>query len=136
MISLFFLESFCKIYIFHFFFFSLLNLFTFIKNFLYNTELLFQSSFLLVNQLIKLIELEEKILFFFFQFFKVLILSLYFISIYLLKLLIYCNFYMILLILPLLISVAYLTLVERKVIGASQRRFGPNVVGLFGIDNL
>lgn len=43
---------------------------------------------------------------------------------------------MILLILPLLISVAYLTLVERKVIGASQRRFGPNVVGLFGIDNL
>lgn len=35
-------------------------------------------------------------------------------------------------VLPLLIGVAYMTLLERKVIGAIQRRKGPNVVGLFG----
>lgn len=39
----------------------------------------------------------------------------------------------ILLILPLLIAVAYMTLVERKVIASIQRRKGPNVVGLFGL---
>lgn len=50
-----------------------------------------------------------------------------------LKLTIYLNFYVISLIVPLLICVAYLTLVERKVIGASQRRLGPNLVGLFGL---
>nr|YP_010338929.1 NADH dehydrogenase subunit 1 [Erythrolobus coxiae]UNJ19001.1 NADH dehydrogenase subunit 1 [Erythrolobus coxiae] len=33
---------------------------------------------------------------------------------------------------PLLISVAYLTLMERKIMGAIQRRQGPNIVGLFG----
>jgi len=37
------------------------------------------------------------------------------------------------LVVPLLVSVAYLTLVERKVIGSMQRRIGPNVVGLFGL---
>lgn len=36
-------------------------------------------------------------------------------------------------ILPLLIAVAYLTLLERKVIASIQRRRGPNVVGLFGL---
>ena len=36
-------------------------------------------------------------------------------------------------IIPLLISVAYLTLLERKVLGAIQLRKGPNVIGLFGI---
>lgn len=36
-------------------------------------------------------------------------------------------------ILPLLISVAYLTLAERKVMGIMQRRVGPNVVGIFGL---
>ena len=36
-------------------------------------------------------------------------------------------------IVPLLISVAYFTLAERKVLGAIQRRRGPNVVGVFGL---
>lgn len=34
---------------------------------------------------------------------------------------------------PLLISVAYFTLAERKILGAIQRRRGPNVVGTFGV---
>lgn len=34
---------------------------------------------------------------------------------------------------PLLISVAYFTLAERKVLGAIQRRRGPNVVGVYGL---
>lgn len=37
------------------------------------------------------------------------------------------------LIVPLLILVAYVTLLERKVLGAMQRRRGPNVVGFFGL---
>lgn len=37
------------------------------------------------------------------------------------------------LIIPLLIAVAYLTLVERKLIASIQRRKGPNVVGIFGV---
>lgn len=39
----------------------------------------------------------------------------------------------ILIIIPVLISVAYLTLAERKVIGYSQTRKGPNVVGIYGV---
>ena len=35
-------------------------------------------------------------------------------------------------IVPRLIGVAYLTLAERKVMGAIQRRQGPNAVGLYG----
>jgi NADH-quinone oxidoreductase subunit H len=34
---------------------------------------------------------------------------------------------------PLLISVAYLTIAERKIMGAIQRRRGPNVVGFIGL---
>ncbi len=36
-------------------------------------------------------------------------------------------------IIPLLISVAYFTLAERKILGAIQRRRGPNVIGLYGL---
>jgi NADH-quinone oxidoreductase subunit H len=37
------------------------------------------------------------------------------------------------LIIPLLISVAYFTLAERKIIAAIQRRKGPNVIGYYGL---
>jgi len=36
-------------------------------------------------------------------------------------------------IVPLLLSVAYFTLAERKILGAIQRRRGPNVVGVYGL---
>jgi NADH-quinone oxidoreductase subunit H len=42
-------------------------------------------------------------------------------------------FYILLIVLPLIVSVAYLTYAERKVIGAMQLRKGPNVVGPFGL---
>ena len=41
--------------------------------------------------------------------------------------------YIIAILIPLLLSVAYLTYAERKVIGAMQMRKGPNVVGPFGL---
>ncbi len=41
--------------------------------------------------------------------------------------------YILLIVVPLLVAVAYLTLAERKVIGAMQYRKGPNVVGPFGM---
>lgn len=36
-------------------------------------------------------------------------------------------------IVPLLVSVAYFTLVERKVMGSIQQRKGPNTVGFLGL---
>ena len=38
-----------------------------------------------------------------------------------------------LIIIPLLIAVAYLTLAERKILGSMQLRKGPNVVGVYGL---
>jgi NADH:ubiquinone oxidoreductase subunit H len=35
--------------------------------------------------------------------------------------------------LPVLITVVFFTLSERQVMGSMQRRYGPNVVGVFGI---
>jgi NADH:ubiquinone oxidoreductase subunit H len=37
------------------------------------------------------------------------------------------------LVVPVLVGVAYFTLVERKVLSAIQRRRGPNVIGIFGL---
>lgn len=34
---------------------------------------------------------------------------------------------------PILLSVAFMTVIERKVMGSMQRRVGPNVVGYYGI---
>lgn len=45
----------------------------------------------------------------------------------------YYIFYFIMLIIPILIAVAYLTLLERKTLGYSQLRKGPNVVGFYGV---
>ena len=39
----------------------------------------------------------------------------------------------IIILIPVLISVAYLTLAERKILGYSQNRKGPNVVGIYGL---
>ena len=38
-----------------------------------------------------------------------------------------------LILLPILISVAFLTLLERKIMAAVQQRVGPDVVGFFGL---
>ena len=34
---------------------------------------------------------------------------------------------------PILLSVAYITVIERKVIGSIQRRIGPNIVGYYAL---
>ena len=48
--------------------------------------------------------------------------------------LIICNVLKILaVVVPLLISVAYFTIAERKIMGSIQRRRGPNVIGYLGL---
>jgi NADH-quinone oxidoreductase subunit H len=39
----------------------------------------------------------------------------------------------IIIVVPLLIAVAYVTLAERKIMGSMQLRKGPNVVGVYGL---
>ena len=34
---------------------------------------------------------------------------------------------------PILLAVAFMTIIERRILAAMQRRVGPNVVGIFGI---
>jgi NADH-ubiquinone oxidoreductase chain 1 len=34
---------------------------------------------------------------------------------------------------PMLLGVAFMTIVERKMLAAAQRRVGPNVVGVYGV---
>lgn len=34
---------------------------------------------------------------------------------------------------PILLSVAFITIIERKVLAAIQRRVGPNTVGYYGV---
>ena len=41
--------------------------------------------------------------------------------------------YFLALIIPLLISVAYFTLIERQILAGIQRRQGPNIVGFYGL---
>ena len=36
-------------------------------------------------------------------------------------------------ILPVLLSVAFMTIIERKQLAAHQRRVGPNIVGYYGV---
>jgi NADH:ubiquinone oxidoreductase subunit H len=49
------------------------------------------------------------------------------------KLIIITTYKFLLIIIPLLITIAYLTLMERKVIASIQNRKGPNIVGVFGL---
>jgi NADH-ubiquinone oxidoreductase chain 1 len=34
---------------------------------------------------------------------------------------------------PILLAVAFMTIIERKVLAAMQRRVGPNAVGVYGV---
>jgi NADH-ubiquinone oxidoreductase chain 1 len=34
---------------------------------------------------------------------------------------------------PILLAVAFMTIIERKVMGSMQRRVGPNKVGIYGV---
>lgn len=36
-------------------------------------------------------------------------------------------------IVPTLLSVAFMTIIERKIMGSMQRRIGPNIVGYYGV---
>ncbi len=44
------------------------------------------------------------------------------------------NFLEVLIVLvPILLAVAFMTIIERKVMGSMQRRVGPNTVGVYGL---
>nr|YP_011017813.1 NADH dehydrogenase subunit 1 [Campylaephora sungminbooi]ANP26203.1 NADH dehydrogenase subunit 1 [Campylaephora sungminbooi]ANP26224.1 NADH dehydrogenase subunit 1 [Campylaephora sungminbooi]WQF69659.1 NADH dehydrogenase subunit 1 [Campylaephora sungminbooi] len=49
------------------------------------------------------------------------------------KFILYLVLKTIFIIIPLLVAIAYMTLAERKVMAAIQRRKGPNIVGIFGL---
>jgi NADH-ubiquinone oxidoreductase chain 1 len=41
--------------------------------------------------------------------------------------------YVILVLVPILLAVAFMTIIERRILAAMQRRVGPNIVGIYGI---
>lgn len=43
------------------------------------------------------------------------------------------NFKDIIIIIPIILSIALITLAERKIMGSIQRRIGPNIVGMYGL---
>ena len=45
----------------------------------------------------------------------------------------FSGFFLIFVVVPVLVCVAFLTLFERKILASVQRRRGPNVVGFFGL---
>jgi NADH:ubiquinone oxidoreductase subunit H len=51
----------------------------------------------------------------------------------LIKKMLYLAIYILLTIIPILITVAFFTLFERKLLASIQRRKGPNVVGFWGL---
>ena len=45
-----------------------------------------------------------------------------------------CNLLEVLVVIvPMLLAIAFVTIVERKMLAATQRRVGPNIVGVYGI---
>jgi len=62
-----------------------------------------------------------------------IILTLIFIKLIFIKLIfIDSEFYFLFFIVPIILSIAFFTLYERKILAAMQRRRGPNVVGIYG----
>ena len=49
------------------------------------------------------------------------------------KIIITCILKILSIVIPLLISVAYFTIAERKIMGSIHRRKGPNVIGFLGL---
>ena len=44
-----------------------------------------------------------------------------------------CFLEVLVVIVPMLLDIAFVTIVERKMLAATQRRVGPNIVGVYGI---